>query len=246
MACTGAMQQTSSASLLAELGWPSIKERRQFYRLTLLYKMKNNLVPNYLKELLPQVVGTQSRYPLRNSQNLITLKCRTQYRAKSFLPLSVKEWNKLPENLIDSTSIDSFKRAYKKNFFPVKNKLFSLSLGEAHKYHTRLRLNFSQLSEHLYTYHIIADPSCKFCGMGAESTRHYFLECSTFGMHRNKLFSSLLDILPMEIISTLSDNDIVKLFLMGTSDLPFHLNVTLFKLVHEFIETTKRFKPLNS
>ena len=91
--CTGAMQRTSTDSLLEELGWASLKERRRYYRMTLFYKMNNQLVPGYLESMLPKQVHTRTRYPLRNADDLDTFLCKTQYRAKSFLPLTTTETN---------------------------------------------------------------------------------------------------------------------------------------------------------
>jgi hypothetical protein len=35
--------------------------------------------------------------------------CKTEYRKESFLPRTITDWDKLPENIINSTSLDSFK-----------------------------------------------------------------------------------------------------------------------------------------
>jgi hypothetical protein len=35
--------------------------------------------------------------------------CKTEYRKESFFPRTITDWNKLPENIINSTSLDSFK-----------------------------------------------------------------------------------------------------------------------------------------
>ena len=48
---TGCWKGTSRDKLYAELGWESLKNRRHFRRLSLYYKIKNNLAPKYLVSL---------------------------------------------------------------------------------------------------------------------------------------------------------------------------------------------------
>ena len=70
---TGATRLVSLNSLYNEIKWESLQKRRNDHKLSLLYKMKNNLTPDYLSSLLPQRVGNASRYSLRNSDNLQTI-----------------------------------------------------------------------------------------------------------------------------------------------------------------------------
>ena len=44
----GCWQGTSRDKLYNELGWESLQERRKFHRLSLYFKIKNNIAPNYL------------------------------------------------------------------------------------------------------------------------------------------------------------------------------------------------------
>ena len=62
--CTGALITTNSNSLLQELGWTTLAERRKHHKLTLYYKMARGLTPSYIRELLPRQVAEVSRYPL--------------------------------------------------------------------------------------------------------------------------------------------------------------------------------------
>ena len=57
LACTRAFNRTSSKALLNELGWPSLESRRKYFRLVQLYRIKNNLTPEYLHTILPPVMG---------------------------------------------------------------------------------------------------------------------------------------------------------------------------------------------
>ena len=45
---TGAMKWTSRQRLMCELGWEELKTRRAIHKLTLYFKIVNNLTPQYL------------------------------------------------------------------------------------------------------------------------------------------------------------------------------------------------------
>ena len=58
--------------------------------------MDHNLAPGYLCNLLPSHVGDTSSYPLRNANNYTQVPARNALYGSSFLPLTIREWNKLP------------------------------------------------------------------------------------------------------------------------------------------------------
>ena len=62
---TGAIKGTSRQYLMKELGWEDMKLRRTIHKLMFYYKIVNNLVPNFLKELLPTQVFERTHYSLR-------------------------------------------------------------------------------------------------------------------------------------------------------------------------------------
>ena len=65
LAVSGTWRGTSREKLYAELGWwESLSSRRWSRRLTLFYKMINNLLPEYTRDPVPQL--QQSHYSLRN------------------------------------------------------------------------------------------------------------------------------------------------------------------------------------
>ena len=81
----------SMHTLLADLRWDTLACRRRKHRLTLLYKMKHGLTPNYLAHMIPNQF--QDRYPLRNAESihLPLLKVKTQQYASSFLPATIRD-----------------------------------------------------------------------------------------------------------------------------------------------------------
>ena len=60
LAVTGAWRGTSREKLYSELGWESLSDRRWSRRLTLFYKIINNLTPSYTKEPIPPLRQPQS------------------------------------------------------------------------------------------------------------------------------------------------------------------------------------------
>jgi hypothetical protein len=51
--------------------------------------------PNYLRELIPPTVQNTTIYPLRNGSDLIIPFCRLSITTESFIPSTVKLWNRL-------------------------------------------------------------------------------------------------------------------------------------------------------
>ena len=75
---TGATKLASIDSLHTETGWETLGSRRKTHKLTMFYKMKNGLCPDYLASLVSATVGSASTYHLRNSSDLRTV--HTKYR----------------------------------------------------------------------------------------------------------------------------------------------------------------------
>ena len=80
------------------------------HRILLLYKMFNNLSPEYLSSLIPPTVNNISKYNLRNAHNIQTLDSKTTQYLNSFLLSSIREWNILSLDVRNSDSIIIFKR----------------------------------------------------------------------------------------------------------------------------------------
>ena len=95
-------------SLLEELKWPSLEQRRKQTRLTNLYKIVNGTltvqISNYFRQKERQ---TRNYHPLK----FINAGCRTNIYKYSFFPRSVKEWNELPETIIEAANTEAFKLA---------------------------------------------------------------------------------------------------------------------------------------
>ena len=62
LAITSALRRTSREKIYRELGWESLHSRRWSRRLFMLYKIINNLMPDYISEPMPNM--NQSNYNL--------------------------------------------------------------------------------------------------------------------------------------------------------------------------------------
>ena len=111
---TGATKLVSLFALSNEIKWESLDDRRRKHKLTLFYKMKSNLCPEYLSSLVPQTVNSISRYNLRNANDLQTVNALTTLYYNSFLPSTIRAWNNLPSEAQQLESVNSFKFFLKK------------------------------------------------------------------------------------------------------------------------------------
>ena len=105
---------TSSVNdMLKQLQWPTLQERRQHARLTMLYKIVNTQVdtPGLLSNFTPN--SRPSRH--NNSKSYHIPDTAKSYVKDSFIPRTIREWNNLPEDTVTAKSIDSFKHKLCKN-----------------------------------------------------------------------------------------------------------------------------------
>ena len=113
LAITRAYQHTSHTNLLHELGLEPLHERRKKSKLILIFKIKNNLTPDYMKALLPEEVGANANIQTRNARSIknpavIGKRKTTQnYFLKSFIPSSIQLWNNIPLNIRLQVELDT-------------------------------------------------------------------------------------------------------------------------------------------
>ena len=107
---TGAMKGTCRNYLMKETGWEDMKLRRSIHKLFFYFKIVNNLVPNYLKELLPSQVLERTRYSVRSQSDFTLFPVHTERFKKSFFPSTTKLWNGLDTSVRNLPSISRFKK----------------------------------------------------------------------------------------------------------------------------------------
>ena len=109
--------------------------------------MKNNLCPAYLSSLVPE--SFEGTYNLRNSQNIRPVLARTQLYYKSFLSSGIREWNELPIEVRNSTSLTSFNYQLSTDIQKVP-KYYNTGNRFLQIQHTRLRTGSTSLNQHLF------------------------------------------------------------------------------------------------
>jgi hypothetical protein len=225
---SGTTKLVSISDLYHTLKWESLSDRRRKHQLCLYYKMKHNLTPIYLSDLVPPNVDSSSTYQLRNSQDSVTIRTRTTLYYNSFLPNVIREWNNLPISARNSVSLSSFKTWLNRDRVKCLSYLFS-GARKSQVLHTRLRTNCSSLNHHLYQKNIVQSPLCN-CGH-VENTHHYFFECINYS-HIRPLFLQNLSLLCEVSL------DIV---LNGDPSLSYETNCKIFDTVHKYIHDSRRF-----
>lgn len=99
-------QTDSPSSMLEELQWPSLQERRRIARLSMLYKIKNDKA--CAETIKSNLHPPPPRRRRGHNQQLVVPRCRTLYRQQSFLPRTIKDWNDLPQDAVEATTVDTF------------------------------------------------------------------------------------------------------------------------------------------
>ena len=106
--CNNYDRHASVTNMLNDLGWDTLEHRRKAARLVQmkLIQMGDSAIP---KTMTPLATDRSRRSRTGNSQRLHQTYCRTDAYRYSFLPWTCRDWNKLPDSIINSTSIDNFK-----------------------------------------------------------------------------------------------------------------------------------------
>ena len=124
LAKTGAWRGTSREKIYSELGWESLYSRRWSRRLFMLYKIINNLMPDYISEPIPN--PNQSNYNLRKQPVIGKIRARTAKYKASFFPDSLLEWSKLDPVIRESPSLSVFKSRLLPFIRPPSNSVFGI------------------------------------------------------------------------------------------------------------------------
>jgi hypothetical protein len=83
-------------------------------KLQLIYNIKNGHAQNYFRERIPPTVQSTTTYPLRNGSDLIIPFCRLSITTESFIPSTVKLWNRLDQSNRILDTLTKFKKALRK------------------------------------------------------------------------------------------------------------------------------------
>ena len=97
----------SISHILCELNWPTLAKRREYLKIIILYKIIHNLVHTQLD--LPFTYSNQINYTRGHLLKIQQPAARVDSYLNSFFPSTIKLWNSLPANIIDSCKLNDFK-----------------------------------------------------------------------------------------------------------------------------------------
>ena len=116
----------------------------------------------------------------------------------------MREWNQLDESIKSSPTVTVFKRELMRLIRPQKRSLFGFHDIEGVRLLTRLRVEFSDLREHIFRHNFqCSSPMC-FCQTGIENNKHFLLYCPRHSSHRRDhldRISNVVDIDPENLFS---------------------------------------------
>ena len=95
----------------------------------------------------------------------------------------IQLWNNLPDDVKDLDSFDSFCDEIKP--LAKRNELYNGFTREANIAHAQLRMQCSNLNDHLYNLHVIDSPKCS-CSYKCEDSNHYLFHCPLYTTERCK------------------------------------------------------------
>ena len=231
---TGATARSKTEKLYIETGWQSINERISNSTTIMIYKIKNNIAPQYLIDLFPGENQERTTRALRNNENIALLGdrfLRLETFKNSFLPKAITLWNDLPTSVRKIPSVELFK-AHLKSKKKEPNILYFYGQRWPSVHHTRLRVGCSKLNFDLCKrLHVINYQTCS-CGHKKEDAYHFFIKCPNYNDLRTDLFSSI------SVYSHVS----LPIILQGNPKLNIFKNKFIFDAVHQFITKSKRFQ----
>ena len=104
---------TPSKDLFKELNWLTFPERVIFQKAVLLYKIFNNLSPDYLRNSFTFTSNIHDRTLRSSSQfQLYSPRPNTELFRKSLVYSGSVIWNSLPYHVKNASSVIQFKRLY--------------------------------------------------------------------------------------------------------------------------------------
>ena len=249
LAVSGCMNTSSRIKVLKCLGWPSLADRRKYYKLLIYFKMVKGFCPPHLSALLPIQNTERHNYLLRNDTERQIPAARTNVFARSFVPSASKLWNSLPNNIRSARSVNVFKIYVKRLLFPARLDHLRHGPRRLNMVMNRLRVDFSALKAHLYTRHLCDTQAC-MCGHHSETTSHFLLQCPLFAIPRQTFLTGITEILETSenaiIFDNLSVPDKVSICLYGHNNLTCISNCKILDATMKFIQLSNRFSNILS
>ena len=194
-----------------------------------MYKVMHHCAPPYLTDLIPNRVRNIVDHNLRNKDDFRNNRPRTEKYKHSIFMDGIRLWNNLPDDVKDLDSFDSFCDEIKP--LAKRNELYNGFTREANIAHAQLRMQCSNLNDHLYNLLVIDSPKCS-CSYKCEDSNHYLFHCPLYTTERCKMRDTVNKIC--------SGNVDLNLLLHGGQTLDYCQNKTIIESVELYILETER------
>ena len=96
---------SSTSKMIQDLGWQPLQTRRQQAKVTLMYRIVNNLVDIPGEQYLHTTTSVTRGHGLK----FIVPYCRTDLLRHSFFPSAIRLWNQLPKPAATAPTLEAFK-----------------------------------------------------------------------------------------------------------------------------------------
>ena len=136
----GATEKSNIAKLSLETSISSVTERRDMAMLLMFYKVVNNLVPDYLSQLLPSANRNIVKYNLRNNYEIELPFMRLETFRRSFIPYALKLWNLLSIQDRTISCVSEFKTYLSEIIYTDSKILYYYGQHWANVHHSRMRI----------------------------------------------------------------------------------------------------------
>ena len=197
----------------------------------------NNQTPGYLYSLHSP---PNRHFNIRTYSKTRQIFCRTETFSNSFLPQTIREWNKLDTSICQAPSYSVFRKALLDFILPTANNTFGTNDVSSLKSLTRFRFSFSHLREHKFKHNFQDTLNLLYsCSLEAEDTYHFFTRCQNFSNQQRVLFNDLNSI--NSKILKMSENEIAQLLLVGNKTFSKNMNLRIITSSIRFIKDSKRF-----
>ena len=226
---TGATANSNIRKLYEETAWQSVRERCNAAMVTMLYKIKHSLAPDYLTSLLPRQNSEVITHNLRNREYIKPPHARLETYKRSFFPSAINIWNSLTSNTRNMPTAQLFKQALTN---VETNILYYYGKRWASIHHARIRMGCSLLNYDLcYKVYVTDNPACR-CGASMETAFHFFMECPLYQLERENMVNAIVPYA----------NCTLQVILQGSEVVNLEANKLIFYAVHTFIYQSSRFR----
>ena len=181
---TSGIVRTPTINLYNEVGFETLKARRDRNALLFLFTIINGMVPDYLQELRKSKPGC---CVYRNKDDFEISERRLRKYLNSFLPYSVSLWNNLDKDTRTITTYEIFNGTLMANV--NDNPVFHLGTRQDQIITVKLRMRSSNFKGHGYCMKIV-ESACS-CGFINEDEFHFFLVCPLYNRPTVTLLNAL-------------------------------------------------------